>query len=133
MFFAACGFVDMVPDVHLAVGVEVNFEARDQLGNRWFFDVSGGFTSSRPGLRRTDTLWKALGKALVVSEVEAYTPLVLLTTHAPPLRSAGDTSLAAVRGREPKPIRDVIEMLSEEGQRRLRRFATEGPDIDVLD
>ena len=29
----------------------------------WYVDVSGAFTSTRGGLRRTDTLWKSLGKA----------------------------------------------------------------------
>ena len=38
-------------------------------GGRWFwFDVSGGFTSSRGGLQRTDTVWKALGRACVLHE-----------------------------------------------------------------
>jgi hypothetical protein len=58
-----------------AGGVEVNFAARDASGGHtWYFDVSGGFTSSRPGLKRTDTLWKALGKAAVLQQT--HTPSV---------------------------------------------------------
>ncbi len=64
-----CGFTDIAEKRKVA-GVEINFEARDQLGNRWYFDVSGAFSrgNARAGLRRTDTLWKALGKAAVLHE-----------------------------------------------------------------
>ena len=44
---------------------------------------SGAFTSNRPGLKRTDTLWKALGKAAVLTRRDPDLPLVLLTTDAP--------------------------------------------------
>ncbi len=125
-----CGFVDIESDVKFSSGVEVNFAATDALGKRWFFDVSGGFTSSRPGLKRTDTLWKALGKALILKETEPKTPLVLLTTHAPTPKSAGAASLNVVTGRD-KPIRAVLEMLSPAGQLTLRQLAVGGPDIDV--
>ncbi len=118
----ACGFSEIVPDLRFPEGVEVNFEARDQTGARWFFDVSGGFTSNRPGLRRTDTLWKALGKAAVLHEVYPKIPLVLLTTDAPSPDSAGDAALRVVSGPK-KPIADVVELLSPEGQRRLRSYA----------
>ena len=124
-----CGFLDIEPNVRFSSGVEVNFEAWDTIGTKWYFDVSGGFTSSRPGLRRTDTLWKALGKALVLSESDAPVPLVLLTTHKPLVKSSGANSLNVVTGRN-KPIRGVVEMLSDEGQRVLRRFAQLGPEAD---
>ena len=80
----ACDFKDITANVkYTRLGVEVNFEARDQRGGGWRFDVSGAFTSSRPGLRRTDTLWKALGKAAVLAQADEVRPLVLLTTHVP--------------------------------------------------
>ena len=62
------GFKDISDEVNYsACGVRVNFEAVDQQGRAWLFDVSGAFTvTKRPGLRRTDTLWKALGKAAVL-------------------------------------------------------------------
>lgn len=126
----ACGFEDIESDVRFGSGVEVNFAATDKLGTRWFFDVSGGFTSSRPGLKRTDTLWKALGKALVLHETDPTVPLVLLTTHAPPAKSSGAASLSVVTGRG-KPIRAVLEMLSHEGQRTLGDFARVGVAADT--
>lgn len=110
------GFFDLREDQRQPGGVEVNFTALDRRGRRWFFDVTGSFTSHRSGLKRTDTLWKALGKALVLREVGAP-PLVLLTTDRPE-RGAGAEALAQVVGRG-KPIHAVVEMLTEEGLRCL--------------
>ncbi|MGH2732972.1 MAG: DNA-methyltransferase [Actinomycetota bacterium] len=118
----ACGFEHIEPTIRFPQGVEVNFRAHDQKGAPWYFDVSGGFTSNRPGLKRTDTLWKALGKAAVLHEIEPRVRLVLLTTDAPAKGSAGDCALKTVCG-PGKPIASIIEMLSEEDQRRLRSFA----------
>jgi site-specific DNA-methyltransferase (adenine-specific) len=118
-----CGFAHVQRDVRCGPGVEVNFRARDSVGRTWLFDVSGGFTSNRPGLKRTDTLWKALGKAAVLSAVDAEVRLVLLTTDAPERGSAGEAALRAVCGAG-KPIRDVVRMLDPDDQRRLRAFAT---------
>jgi len=118
---ADCGFTDIVEDHRLKNGVEINFVAHDVTGHRWFFDVSGAFTTARPGLRRTDTLWKALGKAAVVSSSETgATPLVFLTTNLPPTGSAGDLALRTARG---KVFHDAIEMLSSRGQERLGEYA----------
>ena len=64
-----CGFTDIRSEVKpRGLGIVLNFVATDQPGEDWAFDVSGAFTSNRAGLRRTDTLWKALGKASVLHE-----------------------------------------------------------------
>ena len=105
----AAGFSDIKEDERQPGGVEVNFSARDRRGALWFFDVSGSFTSHRAGLKRTDTLWKALGKAAVLREV-GNTPLVLLTTDAPASGRAGAEALKQVVGPK-KPIYAVVEML----------------------
>ncbi|HUC36978.1 MAG TPA: site-specific DNA-methyltransferase [Acidimicrobiales bacterium] len=113
----AAGFVDIQKDRRQPGGVQVNFTARDRRGRLWFFDVTGSFTSHRAGLKRTDTLWKALGKASVLREVGS-TPLVLLTTDAPAL-GAGADALRKVTGPK-KPIHSVIEMLKQSGLEDLR-------------
>lgn len=116
------GFQAIEENVRLKGAVEVNFVATDCNGGRWFFDVSGAFTSSRPGLRRTDTLWKALGKAATLKggNVPAY-KLILLTTDLPVRGSAGHLALEAVRG---DLCHDVIPMLSAAGVERLKRYAS---------
>lgn len=122
------GFTDIRTNVKRNdLGVEVNFVATDKTGSDWAFDVSGAFTSSRSGLKRTDTLWKALGKAAVLHQAGAIdgVPLVLLSTDAPTRGSAGDKALRVVTGPD-KPIHDVIELLSPEDQARLAGYAEHG-------
>ncbi len=116
-----CGFDPIQAKVALPVGVEVSFRACDRDGGEWFFDVSGGFTSTRPGLKRTDTLWKALGKAAVLHEAYPKIPLVLLTTDAPKA-GAGAAALRVVRG-PGRPIFDVLQMTSPIDQRKLHAYA----------
>ncbi len=126
----ACGFADIRSDVRLpALGLELNVVASDQLGREWVFDVSGAFTSTRSGLRRTDTLWKALGKAAVLRSAGDRRPLVLLTTDAPVGGSAGDKALRALRSADDggrAAVFDVVELLDAEGRERLRTYAREG-------
>jgi modification methylase len=117
-----CGFTDIEPDVKFPEGVDVSYRVRDAAGTVWFFDVSGGFTSSRPGLKRTDTLWKALGKAAVLHEAHPAIRLVLLTTDTPTPGSAGAAALDVLSGPK-KPIFDVIELQSPDDQTRLQQYA----------
>lgn len=130
---AWCGFGSIREKVRCPGGVQVNFEAIDQSGRRWRFDVSGAFTiTQRPGLRRTDTLWKALGKAATLHFAEHAAgnplapPLVLLTTDRPARNSAGRKALAAMTGAG-MPIRDVIEMLDPDDLDRLAELALGEP------
>lgn len=127
MVLVHCGFKDLRADVRYPeLGVDINFLARDAVGTDWAFDVSGGFTSSGAGLKRTDTLWKALGKAAILHEGRKNLPLVLLTTDLPAKGSAGDTALRVVSGPD-KAIRDVVELLSASGQDRLHHYAAGDP------
>ena len=125
-----CGFKDFEEDRRVKGGVEVNFAAKDKKGRRWFFDVSGAFTSTRAGLRRTDTLWKALGKASVLKAtgLKNYR-LVFLTTDLPGHSSAGGQALRAAHR---FTFDDAIEMLSPEGQERLRAYADGADAAETL-
>ena len=114
----AAGFRDIGTDQRQPGGIEVSFTARDAKGRLWFFDVAGSFTSHRGGLRRTDALWKALGKAAVLHQA-GRTPLVLLTADAPARGSAGAEALRQLTGPN-KPVRAVIEMLEQSGLPELR-------------
>ncbi|MBJ7610574.1 MAG: site-specific DNA-methyltransferase [Candidatus Dormibacteraeota bacterium] len=115
-------FINIRPKQRLDAGVEVNFVADDQAGNEWLFDVSGAFTSTRAGLQRTDTLWKALGKATVVHETQAGARYVLLTTEKPVSNSAGGRALAAVVGTKNKPVYDVIGLRDPDDLGRLGEY-----------
>jgi hypothetical protein len=121
----ACGFEGVEPDRKLEGGLELNFSAVDKNEEPWFFDVSGAFSSTRPGLKRTDTLWKALGKALVFKSLYPGVPFVLLTTDMPPRNSAGDAALQQVMGRA-EAVADAIEMSDASAVRRLQAYAYKG-------
>jgi DNA modification methylase len=120
----ASGFSLVAEGRRLEGGVEVNFVAQDAGGREWLFEVSGAFSAARPGLQRSDTLWKALGKAVVVQHTRAGARYVLLTTDTPARNSAGDRALRAVTGKErARPIYDVIGLRSAEDLQRLRGYA----------
>jgi site-specific DNA-methyltransferase (adenine-specific) len=109
----------------------VSFRARDRQGGLWLFDVSGAFSSTRPGLKRTDTLWKALGKAAVLHEAARADrsrgdlgPLILLSTDLPAPNSAGARALSVATPPEGGGlVRDIVELLDPDGLERLRRHA----------
>lgn len=120
---ASCGFSVIGEKVRLSCGVEIDFEANDHQGRTWLFDVAGAFSiTQRPGLRRTDTLWKALGRAAVLHSTEPEARLVLLTTDRPASNSSGHRALEAVIGPD-KPVYDVIEMLDPADLSRLAELA----------
>ena len=120
------GFSALEENVAVGSGVRVNLAAWDQSGHKWLFDISGAFTSNRPGLARTDTLWKALGKASVMHETGSKIPLVLLTTNKPEPRSAGSQALRSMTG-PGKPVYDVVELLDAQDLARLKGYAVAGP------
>lgn len=122
-----CGFTNIRAEVKSkGLGIVINFVATDHTGEDWAFDVSGAFTSNRAGLRRTDTLWKALGKAAVLHEAKPSLPLVLLTTDKPAKGTAAHQALAVMMRGHGRPIYDLIELLNPEDQTRLHRFAVDG-------
>jgi len=102
-----------------ALGLNISLVAKDSDGSKWYFDVTGSFTSTREGLSRTDTLWKSLGRAGVLA-TRRIAPLVLLSSHLPARRSAGDHALHALG---PNVIHDVIGMLVPGDRTRLAAYA----------
>jgi site-specific DNA-methyltransferase (adenine-specific) len=112
------------------VGVDVGLVMADASGDEWLFDVSGGFTTTRSGLRRVDTLLRTLGKAGVVAGAGprlrglAGAPFVLLTSHLPAPGSDGDQAL---RSAGPGAFFDAVEVLDDgAGFARLQAYAAGG-------
>jgi site-specific DNA-methyltransferase (adenine-specific) len=102
-------------------GVTINFIATDADDVEWFFDVSGAFTSTRGGLLRTDTVWKALGRAHALAQAGKHR-IVFLSSHLPRPGSEGDIALRNASD----IVFDVIEMRSDQGYERLRKYASGG-------
>ena len=112
------------------LGVTVDYRARDARGGTWLFLLTGAYSVTRPGLKRADVLWRALGVAAVLHEARAADsgrddlgPLVLLTTDLPASRSAGGRALRTVTGAG-RPVRDVCELGDPESAGRLAGHAT---------
>jgi site-specific DNA-methyltransferase (adenine-specific) len=112
------GFTDVRANRRQPGGIEVAFSARARNGLTWFFEVAGGFTSHRPGLQRSDVLWKALGRAAVLQQAGAD-PLVLLTTGLPAGGTPAAMALQQVTG-PGKPVRAVVDMTLRSGLEDLR-------------
>jgi DNA modification methylase len=104
------------------VGIVVDVVARDVSGACWYFDVTGAFTTTRSGLLRSDTLWRALGRAAVLA-ARGVTPLVLLSSHLPARRSTGDQALRAVG---PGGVHDVVGITDGADRLRLAAYAAGG-------
>jgi site-specific DNA-methyltransferase (adenine-specific) len=121
---ARCGFSDISSHVRIDSGVEVDYRAVDGSGHPWLFDVWGSFTTVPSGLRRTDTLWRALGKAAVVRMARPEVPLVLLTTSVPRPGSAEDRAWRALGQSSPGgAMIDVVSIDSTEDIARLCGYA----------
>jgi len=121
------GFTDLRSQVKLPCGLEVSFSAVDHSGRRWLFEVAGGFTSTRPGLRRSEALWRSLAKAAVIRAGSPSSSFVLLTPALPPRDSHAWASLAALAG-PGLAISDVIVLGEGADLTRLRAHATSTAD-----
>ena len=93
-------------------GLTVDLTALDADGTRWYFDVSGAFTTPRAGLARTGGAWEALGRASVVAAA-GLAPLVLLTSHLP---AAKEAAARVLKGAGPRAFFDAVELLSPDGR-----------------
>lgn len=113
---------------------------------RWWVDVPGAFTTCRPGLQSTETVWKTLGRLHVHRAMDdggagaggggsgtggggagaggggagANNAVLILTSSVPKPGSPGDRALRAVG---PAAIFDVIELYDPSALARLRAYA----------
>ncbi len=130
---AGCGFTDVRTNAKpVRGGVQVQLVATDATGVEWWFEPAGAHTSHRPGLRRTEVAYRAVGRAAALAQQwvdrhgDAPRPrLVLLTTHAPEPGSVGAAALAAVTG-ECQPVHAVVEMFHSSTVDVLSRWAAGG-------
>ena len=116
------GFSQVTPDVRAGAGVDVSFSAVGADGATVLVDVCGAFSGTRPGLRRADVLWRALGKAAVLREMDPARPLLLLTTDLPAPGTPPAAALDAVHG-PGRPVWDVIDLRSPDDLSRLTDLA----------
>ncbi len=102
------GFTVTGSNVNVGNSIEVTLTATDRDDQPCFVDVAGAFTTVRPGLRRTDVLWKVIAKAAVLHESHPGVRFVVVTP-AGAAPGAPSQALAAVVG-PGRPITEVIEL-----------------------
>lgn len=120
------GFEIVKPTPKLTkLGVQFNFFVTSEDGHQYWVDVSGAFTTVRPGLMRTDTLWKLLGRVNVLKSSEDAvhkSRILVLTSNLPKAGSEGYKALKAVG---PTQVFDAIEMFDDDGGvARLAEYAS---------
>ena len=116
----AAGFSDVRPNRRLrGLGLAVDFTGTDAKGRTWYFDVAGPNSAYRGGMARSETVWRALGRAHVLAAT-GHAPFVLLTTQVPRTGTEADRAL---RAPGPAGIFDVVDLLSGEAPARLTAYA----------
>jgi DNA modification methylase len=116
----AAGFSDVRPNRRLrGLGVAVDFTGTDAAGRTWYFDVAGPNSAYRGGMVRSETVWRALGRAHVLAAT-GITPFVILTTQLP---RGGTEADRALRAPGPGGIFDAVDLFSVDA---LARLATYG-------
>ena len=114
------GFADVRPNRRLrGLGLAVDFTATDAAGRTWYFDVAGPNSAYRGGMVRSETVWRALGRAHVLA-ASGVAPFVVLTTQLP---RAGTEADRALRAPGPGGIFDAVDLLSPDARARLAAYA----------
>lgn len=116
---SAAGLSDLRENQRRAAGMEVTYTAVDPRGGTWLFEVAGGFTSHRPGVKRTDHLWRVIAKAAVLDATGESRFVVLTAGDA-----SGVEALKAVTG-EGRPIRAVLDVTAPHSIEQLRSLLRE--------
>jgi DNA modification methylase len=118
---AGFGIVAEAPKLRGA-GVQFAFIVEDAASDhRYHVDIAGAFTTVRPGMVRTDVLWKTIGKAHVLAAREPGARLLVMTSHLP---RRGTPGWQALRTVGPWSIFDVIEMFDPAAVARLEAYGS---------
>jgi len=84
---------------HPEFDVEVDIVATHPVtGKEWWIECKGSWEGNRQGLKRTDTLKKALFNGAMLRLDPQRCPYMIIASHKPNLGSAGDTWLERAKG-----------------------------------
>lgn len=98
------------------IGVEID-QVAERGGRTVWFEYKGSFRGETPGMRRTDTVKKAIANGALIGAIPDHPPYVVLTSHVPERGSALAMIEVAVRL---GLLADVICMSDPAAVRRLR-------------
>ncbi len=101
------------------VGVEIDQEAVSPAGDVVWFEYKGSIQGHRPGLRRTDTLKKAIANGALLRAIPDAAPYVVITSHLP---EAGSGAAMLRNALELGYLADVVCLYDPTSTRRLGRW-----------
>ncbi len=101
------------------VGVEIDQEAVTPDGSVVWFEYKGSIQGNRPGLRRTDTVKKAIANGALLGAVPDRAPYVVITSHLPD----GGAAAAMIRtALKLEHLSDVVCLYDPTATARLKRW-----------
>ena len=101
------------------VGVEIDQEAVSPTGVVVWFEYKGSVQGHRPGLRRTDTLKKAVANGALLRALPDPAPYVVITSHLPEAGSGAAMLEAALHL---EYVADVVCLYDPKATQRLTRW-----------
>jgi len=101
------------------VGVEIDQEAVSPSGTLVWFEYKGSVQGNRPGLRRTDTLKKAIANGALLRALADPAPYVVVTSHLPEAGSGAAMLAAAL---DLRYFADVVCLYDPKATARLGRW-----------
>jgi site-specific DNA-methyltransferase (adenine-specific) len=114
----AAGCTDVDDRAEVLPGVQPTFRATGPDGTRWWVEVVGGRTTTRPGAQRVDLLWRAVARAAVVREADPDAQMLVVAPGLPS-RASGGRALDAVTG-PGRPLRAVVDLATPDALERVR-------------
>lgn len=121
---AEAGFSDVRrKPTRLPVRLDVDLEATDATGRRWFVLVGGPQTNLRPGLRRTEETWRVIATATALASASSESRTLVITSSLPTPTTPAARALAEVTGVD-RPLLAAIELGSALDLETLRSVAS---------
>ncbi len=101
------GLRSVTEKAKLPGGIEVAFTGIDSRRRKWVVELAGGFATGASGLRRSEVLWRTLGRAATIKAADPKVRVLVLTPEMPPARSPGAKALDLAKG---STIDEVVDL-----------------------
>ncbi len=101
------------------VGVEIDQEAVSPTGTVVWFEYKGSIQGNRPGLRRTDTMKKAIANGALLRGLADPAPYVVITSHLP---ESGSGAAMLRTAQELRYLADVVCLYDPSSTARLKNW-----------
>lgn len=99
--------------------MEIDQEAVSPTGTVVWFEYKGSIQGNRPGLRRTDTMKKAIANGALLRGIADPAPYVVITSHLP---EAGSGAAMLSAASELGYLSDVVCLYDPASTVRLKRW-----------